>query len=47
MYILGPFRPDAETDTLPPGSEPVSLGRRAVDIAAGAGAMLPRLGSRA
>jgi len=29
-YILGPFRLDAETDTLFRGSEPVSLGHRAV-----------------
>ena len=32
MYILGPFRLDAETDTLVRGGEPVSLGRRAVAL---------------
>jgi len=31
-YILGPFRLDAETDTLFRGSEPVSLGHRAVAL---------------
>ena len=31
-YILGPFRLDAETDTLFRGGEPVSLGRRAVAL---------------
>jgi hypothetical protein len=28
-YILGPFRLDAETDTLFRGGEPISLGHRA------------------
>jgi hypothetical protein len=28
-YVLGPFRLDAETDTLFRGGEPVSLGHRA------------------
>jgi DNA-binding winged helix-turn-helix (wHTH) protein len=31
-YVLGPFRLDAETDTLFRGGEPVSLGRRAVAL---------------
>ena len=31
-YILGPFRLDAETDTLFRGGEPVSLGHRAVAL---------------
>src|SRR5262249_43954173 len=31
-YVLGPFRLDAETDTLFRGGEPVSLGRRAVPL---------------
>src|SRR5262245_66438542 len=31
-YILGPFRLDADTDTLFRGSEPVSLGHRAVAL---------------
>src|SRR5262252_7164987 len=31
-YILGPFRLDAETDTLFRGDEPVSLGHRAVAL---------------
>src|SRR5262245_59086785 len=31
-YILGPFRLDAETDTLFRGGEPVSLGDRAVAL---------------
>jgi TolB-like protein/Flp pilus assembly protein TadD len=31
-YILGPFRLDAETDTLFRGNEPVSLGHRAVAL---------------
>jgi DNA-binding winged helix-turn-helix (wHTH) protein len=31
-YILGPFRLDAETDTLFRGGEPVSLGHRAVGL---------------
>ena len=31
-YILGPFRLDAETDTLFRSGEPVSLGRRAVAL---------------
>ena len=31
-YLLGPFRLDAETDTLFRGGEPVSLGRRAVAL---------------
>ena len=31
-YILGPFRLDAETDTLFRAGEPVSLGRRAVAL---------------
>src|SRR5215467_8320385 len=31
-YILGPFRLDAETDTLFRGGEPVSLGQRAVSL---------------
>src|SRR6516164_5334079 len=31
-YILGPFRLDAETDTLFRGSEPISLGHRAVAL---------------
>src|SRR6516165_1350127 len=31
-YILGPFRLDAETDTLLRGGEPVSLGHRAVAL---------------
>ena len=31
-YILGPFRLDAETDTLFRGGEPVSLGQRAVAL---------------
>ena len=32
MYILGPFRRDAETDTLFRGGQPVSLGHRAVAL---------------
>src|ERR1700741_3087167 len=31
-YMIGPFRLDAETDTLFRGSEPVSLGHRAVAL---------------
>src|SRR5262249_25645390 len=31
-YVLGPFRLDAETDTLFRGGEPVSLGHRAVAL---------------
>src|SRR6476659_1548871 len=31
-YILGPFRLDAETDTLFRGGEPISLGHRAVAL---------------
>jgi len=31
-YVLGPFRLDAETDTLFRGAEPVSLGHRAVAL---------------
>src|SRR6516165_10023037 len=31
-YLLGPFRLDAETDTLFRGGEPVSLGQRAVAL---------------
>ena len=31
-YLLGPFRLDAETDTLFRGGEPVSLGHRAVAL---------------
>jgi adenylate cyclase len=31
-YILGPFRLDTETDTLFRGSEPLSLGHRAVTL---------------
>ena len=31
-YILGPFRLDAETDTLFRGGEPVSLGQCAVAL---------------
>ena len=37
-YILGPFRLDAETDTLFRGGEPVSLGHRAVAFARARGA---------
>jgi hypothetical protein len=33
-YILGPFRLDAETDTLFRGGEPISLGHRAVALLA-------------
>jgi len=31
-YVLGPFRLDAETDTLFRGGEPISLGHRAVAL---------------
>jgi DNA-binding winged helix-turn-helix (wHTH) protein len=31
-YLLGPFRLDADTDTLFRGGEPVSLGQRAVAL---------------
>src|SRR5215469_13838919 len=31
-YVLGPFRLDAETDTLFRGGDPVSLGQRAVAL---------------